>query len=78
MSKLAAAVSAFVEQLESYESRLDALTAKVHALEAQLVTATTRRSAAIGAGRKALIRLTAMLERRPVPTPLLTADELSG
>lgn len=34
--------------------------------------------AAIGAGRKALIRLTAMLEHRPVPQPLLTADELSG
>ncbi|MEY9928914.1 hypothetical protein ABH926_003554 [Catenulispora sp. GP43] len=34
--------------------------------------------AAIGTGRKALIRLTAMLERRPIPMPLLTADELSG
>ncbi|MBS2545276.1 hypothetical protein KGQ19_00190 [Catenulispora sp. NL8] len=34
--------------------------------------------AAIGAGRKALIRLTAMLEHRPIPLPLLTAEELSG
>jgi hypothetical protein len=34
--------------------------------------------AAIGAGRKALIRLTALREHRPVPMPLLTAAELSG
>jgi hypothetical protein len=146
MSKLATTVSTLVAQLESYESQLDALTAKVTALEARLVKATTadvgfdlvpirdeatialaeyRRQlddvafapeadgvtsamraehhaavdavdraaswiaqsgktrekeiyAAIGAGRKALIRLTAMLERQPVPLSLLTADELSG
>lgn len=34
--------------------------------------------AAIGAGRKALIRLAAMREHRPVPLPLLSADELAG
>jgi hypothetical protein len=34
--------------------------------------------AAIGAGRKALIRLAAMRERRPVPMELLSEKELSG
>lgn len=34
--------------------------------------------AAIGAGRRALIRLAAMRAHRPVPMPLLTAAELSG
>lgn len=148
MSKLAAAVSALTEQLEFCESRLNALTAKIDALEARLVKAdatsadevgnlalirdeatialaeyrrqlndvafeledggvtsamrTEHRAAvdavdraaswiersgetrgreiyaAIGAGRKALIRLAAMREHRPVPMPLQIADELSG
>ena len=77
----------------SFEPEADGVTSAMRAEHYAAVDAVARASswvaqtgpirdkeiyAAIGAGRKALIRLTAMLEHRPVPQPLLTADELSG